>query len=252
MPTDGAAAAADRRLAALRRAVVACRRCPELRRYCDAVARERKREFATETYWGKPVPSLGTATARLVLVGLAPAAHGGNRTGRMFTGDGSAVWLSRALFRAGFATAPRSIHRGDGFELIDAFITAALRCAPPGNKPTRAQLARCSSHMNPEFALLRRMRVAVGLGKIGFDTAYDRLRDAGYRFEGRARPRFAHGLEYEVSPPPGRPPLTLVASFHPSRQNTNTGKLTEPMLDAIFARARAIIDASARTPRSTR
>ncbi len=229
-------------LTALRRRVIACTRCPELRRYCAAIAAARKREFADVVYWGKPVPSLGDARARLLLVGLAPAAHGGNRTGRMFTGDGSAVWLSRALFRSGFATAPHSLRRGDGFALVDAFITAALRCAPPGNKPTRRQLARCAPHMDAEIALLDRIRVTIGLGKIGFDAAFDRLSAAGYGFATRGRPRFAHLAEYRATPPRGRPALTLLGSFHPSRQNTNTGKLTEPMLDAVFRRARAILD----------
>ena len=245
MPTPQllpAATPTTRGLSALRRAVVHCTRCPELRRYCATIARERKREFAGERYWGKPVPSLGDANARLLLVGLAPAAHGGNRTGRMFTGDGSAAWLSRALFRFGFATVPRSVRRGDGFALTDAFITAALRCAPPQNKPTLRQLARCSGHMDAEIALLRRIRVVVGLGKIGFDTAVTRLSAAGYRFSTPGRPRFGHALEYPVDAPPGRPTLTLIGSFHPSRQNTNTGKLTEPMLDRIFARARQLLD----------
>jgi len=237
-PTDAAASTLRR----LRERIIECRRCPELRRYCAAVAREGKREFAGESYWGKPVPSLGDARARLLIVGLAPAAHGGNRTGRMFTGDGSAAWLSRSLYRFGFATAPHSIRRGDGFRLVEAFITAALRCAPPGNKPTREQLARCAGHMRDELDLLRRVRVAVGLGKIGFDTCSARLVEAGYHFGGRALPRFTHGAEYAATPPAGRPPLTLIASFHPSRQNTNTGVLTQAMLDAIFRRARTLID----------
>jgi uracil-DNA glycosylase family 4 len=228
-------------LARLRERTVVCRRCPELRAYCRAVALAGKREFAGERYWGKPVPSLGTADARLLIVGLAPAAHGANRTGRMFTGDSSGAWLSRAMYRSGFATAPHSRARDDGFEPIDAFITAALRCAPPANKPTPGQMTNCAVHMRAELVLLRRLQVVVGLGKIGFDAAYDRLAEFGYIHSRPSRPKFAHGAEYELQAPHGRRPLVLIASFHPSRQNTNTGKLTEPMLDAIFARSRDIL-----------
>jgi len=228
-------------LAGIRTRIVSCRRCPELRAYCRAVALAGKPEFAGERYWGKPVPGLRSIGARLLVVGLAPAAHGANRTGRMFTGDSSGAWLSRAMHRAGFATAPYSRSRGDGFEPIDAFITAALRCAPPANKPTPAQLSRCAGHMRDEIALLRRLRVCVGLGKIGFLAALSRLTEFGYDFAGPGRPRFAHGAEHVLQAPKGRAPLVLIASFHPSRQNTNTRKLTEPMLDAIFARSRQIL-----------
>jgi uracil-DNA glycosylase len=228
-------------LAAVRARIVACRRCPELRRYCAQIARARKREFAHEVYWGKPVPSIGRADARVLIVGLAPAAHGGNRTGRMFTGDGSATWLARALFDTGFATQPTSTHRDDGFELIDAFMTAALRCAPPKNKPTPTQIANCAIHMRAELDLLPRLHVVVGLGKIGFDIAYDRLRERGYATEGGSRPRFSHDAAYTLRAE-GRPDLTLLASYHPSRQNTNTGKLTFAMLRNVFVRARKLID----------
>ncbi|MBV8172101.1 MAG: uracil-DNA glycosylase [Candidatus Eremiobacteraeota bacterium] len=231
-------------LARVRRRIVACRRCPELRRYCAGIARVRKREFATQTYWGKPVPSSGPADARLLIVGLAPAAHGGNRTGRMFTGDGSASWLAPALYATGFATQPTSEHRGDGFELVDAFMTAALRCAPPKNKPKPHQIANCADHMRAELALLRRLQVVIGLGKIGFDIAYDRLRERGYAAEGRRRPRFSHGAECTLRAP-DKPALTLLGSYHPSRQNTNTGKLTAAMLKTVFARARALLRARA-------
>lgn len=238
MPRSEAASAADTALRGLRERTVECRRCPELRAYCRAVARAGKREFAGQEYWGKPVPSLGPVTARLLIVGLAPAAHGGNRTGRMFTGDGSGAWLARALHRAGFATSPHSIARGDGFALIDAFITAALRCAPPANKPTPEQMRRCAVHMRGELALLRRLAVAIGLGKIGFGAAVNRLAEAGYSWSPGLRPRFAHGAEYRLVPPCSKTPLLLLASYHPSRQNTNTGKLTQAMLDDVFARAR--------------
>jgi uracil-DNA glycosylase family 4 len=228
-------------LTGVRARIVACRRCPELRRYCAQIARARKREFAHEVYWGKPVPSIGRADARVLIVGLAPAAHGGNRTGRMFTGDGSATWLARALFDTGFATQPTSTHRDDGFELIDAFMTAALRCAPPKNKPTPRQIANCAIHMRAELDLLPQLHVIVGLGKIGFDIAYDRLRERGYAINGaRGRPRFGHRAEYTLRAD-GRPDLTLLGSYHPSRQNTNTGKLTLPMLRGVFVRARNLI-----------
>ena len=232
---------AAKALALIRERTVACRRCPELRAYCQAVALAGKREFAGQRYWGKPVPSIGTTQARLLVVGLAPAAHGGNRTGRMFTGDSSGAWLSRAMYRSGFATTPYSRSRDDGFEPIDAFITAALRCAPPANKPTAQQMKNCSGHMVAELVLLDRLRIVVGLGKIGFDSAYARLAELGYTHSASGRPKFAHGAQSVLLPPPGRQPLALLASFHPSRQNTNTGKLTEPMLDAIFARARQIL-----------
>jgi uracil-DNA glycosylase len=227
-------------LTALRKRIVSCRRCPELRRYCAAIARERKREFADETYWGKPVPSIGSTSARVLIVGLAPAAHGGNRTGRMFTGDGSARWLARALYETGFATQPTSTHRRDGFALIDAFMSAAIRCAPPKNKPTAKQIDACAPHMRAELDLLKRLDVVVGLGKIGFDIAYDRLRERGYASPEGKRPKFSHGAEYTLESAGGKR-LTLLGSYHPSRQNTNTGKLTLPMLRSIFTRARKLL-----------
>lgn len=232
-------------LDALRERVVACRRCPELRAYCSEIGRAGKREFAGETYWAKPVPGIGPASARLLIVGLAPAAHGANRTGRMFTGDSSGAWLSRALYRSGFATVPHSIRRGDGFAPIDAYITAALRCAPPGNKPTAIQLERCAPHLRSEIELLRRLRVVVGLGKIGFDNVVRAFESCGY-VHTDARPIFAHGATSTIQAPDGRRTLTLIASYHPSRQNTNTGVLTEPMLDDIFRQARVVLDPARR------
>jgi uracil-DNA glycosylase family 4 len=228
-------------IAVIRRREIACRRCPELRRYCEAIALAGKPEFAGERYWGKPVPSIGPPNARLLIVGLAPAAHGGNRTGRMFTGDSSGAWLARAMYRSGFATAPYSRSRGDGFRPIDTFITAALRCAPPRNKPTPVQLATCAVHFRAELALLHAVQVVVGLGRIGFSTAFGRLAEIGYRTADGRRPQFAHGAEHVLEAPSRRRPLTLLASFHPSRQNTNTGKLTETMLDAVFRRARRLL-----------
>ena len=218
--------------------VVACERCPELRAYCAGIARVKKREHRDASYWGRPVPAFGDSQARVALVGLAPGAHGSNRTGRMFTGDASGVWLYRALFRAGFANQPEQRDRTDGLILHDALITAALRCAPPGNKPTPAELRRCFPYLVEEFGTLPSLRVVVGLGAIGWRAATAALRAAGYAFA--ARPEFGHGREAEAVRA-GPPPLvTLIASYHPSRQNTNTGVLTEAMLDAIFARARAL------------
>ncbi len=229
-------------IGAVRRAIVHCTRCPELREYCAAIARAGKPEFAGQTYWGRPVPPLGDADARVLLIGLAPAAHGGNRTGRMFTGDGSAVWLARALYRAGFATQPRSERRGDGFALIDAYMTAAIRCAPPKNKPTLRQMERCAGHMRAELALLPRVSVAVGLGKIGFDTGVTRLAEFGFAIP-KPRPRFGHGVEYRLLNGPDGRGITLMGTYHPSRQNTNTGKLTQAMLDDVFRRVRQLLDA---------
>jgi uracil-DNA glycosylase len=228
------------KLETIRARIVACRRCPELRRYIAQVARVRKPEFAHETYWGKPVPSIGRADARLLIVGLAPAAHGGNRTGRMFTGDGSAAWLAPTLYATGFATQPTSTHLDDGFALVDAFMTAAIRCAPPKNKPTPREIANCTVHMCAELDVLTRLRVVVGLGKIGFDVIFDRLRERGFLAPDGRRPRFAHRAEYQLAHAGGRT-LTLLGSYHPSRQNTNTGKLTLPMLRQVFARARTLL-----------
>ncbi|HEV2878759.1 MAG TPA: uracil-DNA glycosylase [Candidatus Eremiobacteraceae bacterium] len=226
-------------LAAVRRRIVACEHCPELRTYCRNIARERKREFSTERYWGKPVPSIGETSARLLIMGLAPAAHGGNRTGRMFTGDGSAVFLARALHRAGFATQATSVRRGDGFELVDAFMTAALRCAPPGNRPTPEQLRKCADHLRAELDILPSVRVIVALGKIAFDNIYARLRDRGYIAS--QRPVFKHAAECRLRAS-GRRDLILMSSYHPSRQNTNTGKLTQAMLDNVFKQAKRLIE----------
>jgi uracil-DNA glycosylase family 4 len=212
-----------------------------LRRYCADVASRGKPEFAGQSYWGRPLPGLGDADARLLIVGLAPAAHGGNRTGRMFTGDGSAAWLARALYRAGFATLPSSVKVGDGFALRDAFITAALRCAPPLNKPTLRQMANCAPFMRAELEVLQHLRVAVALGKIAFDTLLARLRERGFEVP-VPRPKFGHGLELSLAWAGRKHPLTLLTSYHPSRQNTNTGKLTQQMLDEVFMRARALLE----------
>ena len=221
--------------------IVACTRCPELRAYCALVATEKKRAHRDEPYWGAPVPAFGDPRARVLLVGLAPGAHGSNRTGRMFTGDASGAWLYRALFRAGFANQPFQRDRDDGLVLRDAVITAALHCAPPRNKPTPAELARCFSYLVEDVTSLADLRVVVGLGAIGTRAAVAALRAAAYTFE--TKPVFGHGSESVARRAAPGAHVTLLASYHPSRQNTNTGVLTEAMLDAIFTRARTLAEA---------
>jgi len=225
-----------RSLASLERAVVACERCPRLRAYCRRIVRDRKPQFSEWDYWGKPVPAFGDPHARLLIVGLAPAAHGANRTGRMFTGDSSGSWLYEALHRFGFASRPDAVSRTDRLELRDCYITAAARCAPPGNKPSRTELERCRPYLSAELRLLERVRVVVTLGRIAHDAW---LNAAGWweRLPPRERPRFAHNAETRL--PDG---TVLVASYHPSRQNTNTGKLTRAMWHAVFRRARALLE----------
>ena len=225
-------------LIALERRVVGCRRCPELRAYCADVGATKKRAYRDHAYWAKPVPGWGDRRARLLLVGLAPGAHGSNRTGRPFTGDASGEWLYRALHRAGFASQPHAIDRNDGLELLDTYITAAVRCAPPANKPTPAQRARCLPYLREELAALDTLRVIITLGKLADDTVHALVRETGGHRAARAP--FAHLAETPVELADGRP-VTILASYHPSRQNTNTGVLTEPMLDAVFARARTLL-----------
>jgi len=236
------AAARDvaRTVKALHAEMVGCRRCPRLVRHREAVAADPPRRHRGDTYWARPVPSLGAASARLLLVGLAPAAHGGNRTGRMFTGDatgGSGTWVARALHRHGFATRPTSERRGDGFRLLDAYITAALHCVPPDNRPAPAELARCGGYLEAEVRLLRRVAVVIGLGRIGFDAYLRAAAAAGHALP-RPRPAFAHGAA--VALPWG---VTLLGTYHPSRQNTHTGRLTWRMFDDVFARARRTLAA---------
>lgn len=219
----------------LSRRIVACTRCPRLRAYCAHVARTKKREFQGWTYWGKPVPGFGDPNARLLVVGLAPAAHGANRTGRMFTGDSSGNWLYQALHRFGFASEGRSTHQGDGLELRDCYISAAARCAPPGNKPTPAELANCRSYLETELRLLRRVRVVLVLGRVAHESLLKAAR--------APRAPFGHGAVARL--PNG---WMLVSSYHPSRQNTNTGKLTRPMWHAVFRRVKALL-VNAASPR---
>jgi uracil-DNA glycosylase len=226
-------------LSTIERRVVACRKCPELRAYCAEVGRVKKRAFREHDYWAKPVPGFGDPNARLVLVGLAPGAHGSNRTGRVFTGDGSGEWLYRALHRAGFANRPVATHRGDGLLLDDCFITAAVRCAPPANKPTPEQRDNCFPYLEDEFAALRGVRVVITLGKFADDVVHNWIRDGGHY--SASRTAFGHLGETDAVLPSGQP-VTVLASYHPSRQNTNTGKLTEPMLDAVFTRARTLLE----------
>jgi uracil-DNA glycosylase family 4 len=230
------AARPPRSIAAITRAIVACEACPRLREHCMRVATEKKREFRDQAYWGRPVPGFGAADARLLVAGLAPAAHGGNRTGRVFTGDSSGDWLYEALHRFGFASQPHSVRRDDGQRLADVWITAAARCAPPGNRPTREELVQCRPFLAAELGLLTRVRVVLALGGVAHESW---LRAAGWweRLPARERPRFAHGAEAAL--PDGR---VLIASYHPSRQNTNTRRLTPAMWHAVFRRARRLLD----------
>jgi uracil-DNA glycosylase family 4 len=234
------AAPGHRTLAEVGRAVVACERCPRLRAWCRRVAQEKVARFKGWEYWGRPVPGLGDPGARLFVVGLAPAAHGGNRTGRMFTGDASGDWLYGALHRHGFASQPHSISREDGLTLRDCYIAAAARCAPPGNKPTPREFANCRPYLEAELRLLPRVRVVVALGRL----AHDSLLHAMGRPSGRAapvRPRFGHRAEAVL---PGG--VVLLDSYHPSRRNTSTGLLTPPMWNDVWRRARELVEAPPR------
>jgi uracil-DNA glycosylase family 4 len=219
--------------------ITACERCRRLRTYCGRIAEQKKREFQSWSYWGKPVPGFGDPQARLLVVGLAPAAHGGNRTGRVFTGDSSGDWLYEALHRFGFANQPRSASRDDGLRLNDCYITAAARCAPPDNRPTMRELDRCRPWLARELTLLTRVRVVIGLGGIARDAW---LRASGWwdRLSPRERPAFGHCTVTRL--PDG---MVFIASYHPSRQNTNTGRLTRAMWYRTFHTARAILNQDA-------
>ena len=212
-------------LARLERDVVGCRACPRLVEWRERVAIDKRAAYRDDTYWGRPIPGFGDPAASIVVLGLAPAAHGANRTGRVFTGDRSGDWLFRAMHRAGLANQSRSVSIDDGLQLTDAWVTAAVKCAPPGNKPLPDERDACAPFLRREFEALSRMRVVVCLGQFGYQAACA-------HFGVRPRPRFGHGVEVQVPDGP-----VLICSFHPSQQNTFTGRLTEPMLDAVFHRA---------------
>jgi uracil-DNA glycosylase family 4 len=220
--------------------VVSCRRCPRLRAHCREVSRVRRRAFADERYWGRPVPAFGDPRARVLVLGLAPGAHGSNRTGRMFTGDRSGEWLFAALHRSGFANRPLSVARGDGLELRDAIISAACRCAPPGNRPTPEEIEACTPHLDREIGLLGNLSVVVALGGIAWNVALRRATRVAPAAVPRPRPRFAHAAETTLRLRADARPVCLLGSYHPSQQNTFTGRLTREMLDAVLARAAAL------------
>jgi uracil-DNA glycosylase len=222
-------------VAAINAEIIRCRRCPRLVRWREACAASPPRRFAGARYWAKPLPGFGDPKARMLIVGLAPAAHGGNRTGRMFTGDRSGDWLYGALHATGFASQPNSDRRNDGLNLSDCYITAAVRCAPPANKPNKAEFKRCRPFLTRELQNFKHLGVVIALGKIAFDSFL-----AAYQANGGAvpkpRPKFGHGVA--VTFPDG---LLLICSYHPSQQNTFTGKLTQSMFHGIFERARAAL-----------
>jgi uracil-DNA glycosylase family 4 len=220
-------------LAELNAEVVACRRCPRLVEWRERAARERPRRYSGWHYWSRPLPGFGDPEARILIVGLAPAAHGGNRTGRIFTGDRSGDWLFAALRRAGLANQPTSIDRDDGLHLTGAYIAAVVRCAPPANRPLPSERDNCLPYLARELRLLSRVRVIVSLGSFAWDGALRALAMAAHRR--RPRPRFGHLAEAEVGP------YVLLGSYHPSQQNTFTGRLTESMLDAVFDRALTLV-----------
>lgn len=219
----------------LNQEIIACARCPRLAAYCQKIGREKRRAYREWDYWARPVPGWGDHKARVLLLGLAPGAHGSNRTGRPFTGDGSGHFLYRVLHKTGFASQPTSTDRGDGLQLEDCYITSAVHCAPPANKPTPLEIANCSKHVEREIKLLPQVRVVLVLGKIAFDAYLNFLKSQGL-LKNKAGFIFAHGAHYKL--PDGR---TLLCSFHPSLQNTNTGKLTEKMMVDVLRKARQLI-----------
>jgi uracil-DNA glycosylase len=214
--------------------VTACTTCDRLRTHCLRVAQEKRAAYRDDDYWGRPVPGFGDPRARLLVLGLAPGAHGANRTGRMFTGDSSGAFLMRAMHAAGFANIPLSRDRADGLRLRDAYILAAVRCAPPDNKPTPEEIAACQPHLEAEWAALRRIQVVVALGRLAFDAYWRVMKIRGVTM--KPKPPFGHGLAYA---PAGGP--AVIASFHPSQQNTFTGRLTPEMLESVFQQAAALI-----------
>jgi uracil-DNA glycosylase family 4 len=219
-------------LAQLNKCIIACRRCPRLVRWREKVAQEKRAAYRNDEYWGKPVPGFGDPQARVLICGLAPAAHGGNRTGRIFTGDRSGDWLFAALYRAGYANQPTSTTRNDGLKLTKCYISACVRCAPPGNHPTPRERDNCLPYLVKELRILRQVRIIVCLGGFAWDGALRALATAG--FVTQRKPRFGHGAEATVGS------YSLIGCYHPSQQNTFTGRLTEAMLDEIFRRARKL------------
>lgn len=216
--------------------IVHCRRCPRLIAHCQEIARVKRRAYREWEYWGRPIPSFGDSRAGLLILGLAPAAHGANRTGRMFTGDSSGNFLYRVLHKTGFASQAESTSRDDGLRLLNAYITASAHCAPPGNKPSREEIANCRGYLGRELDLLAGVKVVVALGRIAFDNYLDILRGRGL-IRSRSAFVFGHNRAFETAP--GQP--VLISSYHPSQQNTSTGKLTEEMLVEVFRRAREIL-----------
>jgi len=220
----------------LQQEIIQCRLCPRLVEWRERIARQKAPRFQTQEYWGRPLPSFGDPDGSLIIIGLAPAAHGGNRTGRMFTGDRSGDWLYEALYRFGFATQPSSLHKNDGLALLDCLITAAVRCAPPDNKPSPPELGNCRRYLRHELQLTEKKRVIAVLGQIALRAFLKAWSETG-----GSRPvermAFRHGGEWELSSR-----LTLICSYHPSQQNTQTGRLTRPMFHSIFERARSILD----------
>jgi uracil-DNA glycosylase family 4 len=223
----------DPELNVIQQHVIECGLCPRLRVYCEQVAREKRRAYRDQEYWGRPVPSFGDPHAQLVVIGLAPAAHGANRTGRMFTGDRSGDFLYRALYQTGFASQPESVSRHDGLTLTNAYITAPVRCAPPDNKPLPNEITTCRQYLEHELSVLRETRAIVVLGQIAMNVYLSILKDRG-EIRSRTALRFGHNVEHVIAP--GKP--ILLCSYHPSQQNTSTGKLTEAMLREVFERAR--------------
>ena len=220
----------------MNQAIVGCRKCPRLVEYREEVGRVKRRAYRDQDYWAKPVPGFGDPQARMLLVGLAPGAHGANRTGRMFTGDSSGNFLYRALFETGFASQPTSVSRNDGLKLTDAYISAAVRCAPPENKPLPEEIRTCRPYLERDLEVLRNLKVVVALGRLAFDVYLTILRDQN-KVARRSDFVFAHNTEHRTGP--GQP--LLISSFHPSQQNTSTGKLTEAMFRAVFLRARRLL-----------
>jgi uracil-DNA glycosylase family 4 len=224
-------------LEALQAVIVGCERCPRLRRYCSAVARRKRRQFLNWEYWGRPLPGFGDPHAKLMIVGLAPAPHGGLRTGRMFCGDASGSWLARALYETGFSNQPTSTSRDDGLKLKEAYVTAVVRCAPPGNRPSKKEIEKCLPYLCRELELIREVEVVMVLGRIAFDGYLQALRMMG-RPTSKPKPRFSHGAKHDL----GEDLPKLLVSCHPSRQNTQTGRLRWDQWLEVFGTARRLVE----------